>query len=303
MPIEGITVTEDIGVYVEEDGTPMIRETPGGFGQLSKAEVTYLCKWSERKAIYQEMRGSFAVLNGLGVPLPGHRYPEDPFLSFHSIGTVKPHGMNKTLINDPVKLMSEKRWNWPKYALLPVTYTPLDYAFDNSTLDLGNQIDPANPILGCRQRTEVNNSFIVVDNMEMEILKSRTEFVPQTPNRKVLASTEGIPANTIAFTLEYPRVPQNPWRFLRPYLGTVNLHDQWDLPKGHVLFASVSVEETYSFGSVDMSATLTFIGNLDVGWNETVDDDGIVKPKVFRNNNGSTFRFPFRYTDHYAVFR
>lgn len=313
MPIEGITSTQEIGIAVEEDGTPMIRETPGGNGQIAEAEVTYLARWSDRMALYREMRGGFALWSGLGVPMPGHAYFPDPSLSFSSFGQVRPYGMDKKLIMDPEAIVSQKRWSWSKWCLIPVTYRPLEFGWDAASAaeQQATQIDPQNPILGCRQRIETNNSFIVFDNAHLETLKRRGSRESQNP-KKIHQSTDGIPANTISFTLEYPRVPRNPWMFLRPFIGRINAYPLWGLPAEHVLFASASIEAQSTFGGTELAVTLNFIGNLDVSWNETLDDDGIVKPKAFVrrvNEEGEEeqieyefLRYPFRSMDLRLVF-
>lgn len=305
MAIEGISSTQDIKIYVESDGSPMIAERPGGAGSPPEVEVTYLAKWAERFLLYGEMRGGFALINGMGVPLPGHAYPPSKDIYFHSFGTVKPLGLNKKeVIVNPDVLMAEKVWNWPKWCLIPVTYRPVEFGWDAGSAAPTNnvtQIDPAQPILGCKQRIETTNSYIVFDAGKIEILKSRDELISQDP-KKTYGSTDGIPANTVSFTLDYPRVPRNPWMFLSKYIGTVNAFPLWGLPKGHILFASSSIDVQYQFGGPEIVASLNFIGNRDMAWNETLDDDGIFKPKVFVVNDGANFRFPFRATDLSQVF-
>lgn len=297
MPIEGIFSTQSIWVHVDDDGLPAISETPGGSGQPPQVDVTYRCKWSERFAVYRELLGGFASTNLLGIPTPGHAYPPSPNLSCLSVGAVQPYAIDKTLLEDNRANPDACRWDWPKWCLLPVSYGLPDYATSFEGANPANQIDPADPILFCRQRAEINNSFIVVDNATMEILQPRPlptdPFLRQTPKRKLIQTTDGIPANTVTFTLEFPRIPVNPWLILQPFVGKTNFFPMWNLPPGHLLFAGVSVGSEVGFFGSELSATLTYIGNVDLPWNETIDDDGIAKPKVFVNNDGSTFRFPF----------
>lgn len=295
MPIEGITVTDDIGIQVDDDGTPQIFETPGGRGRPGEVEITYIAPWAKatRFALYNQLLGGFGQLHGLGVPTPGHAYPEDPNFTCEAIGRVNPLGVNRRELElnpDP----AFRRWNYAKYCTIPCTYRRLEYAYNLQTANTVTQIDPEDPILGCKQTTEVNNSFIVVDKARMEIL---TPGGARQDPRKVVEATDGIPANTVAFNLEYPRVPRHPYPFLRPFIGRVNAFPMWGLPPGHVLLANLAVEQAATYRGVELSASLGFIGNIDVSWNETLDDDGIVKPKVFVNNDGSEFKYPFQYAD------
>lgn len=305
MSIEGITATQDIGIYVDEQGVAQVFETPGGRGQSAEVEVTYLARWRDRIAIYREMLGGFSQVTGLGIPIPGHAYPESPNLSCESIGRVMPVGINRDFLaanpGEDELAKAIRRWNYPKWVLIPVTYKPLDYAYSAGTANDTNQIDPSDPIVGCRQTIEANNTFIVVSSATMEILAGRLGVPPArqlTP--KVQQTTDGIPANSVTFTLEYPRVPRNPWPFLRPYLGCVNLYAMWGLPPGHVLFAGLTVNTTFGYDGPETSCNLSYIGNLTVGWNETIDDDGVIKAKVFLKSIVSSLddaKYPFPSAD------
>src|SRR5687767_6834013 len=95
MSIEGITSTPEITVHVDDDGNPLIVETPGGPGQPAEAQVTYLTRWEHRIAVYRELLGGFSQVHGLGVPTPGHAYPPSPNLTCQSIGQVQPYGIDK----------------------------------------------------------------------------------------------------------------------------------------------------------------------------------------------------------------
>lgn len=314
MAIEGITATADIFVHVGEAGVAQVFETPGGRGQAASVDVTYRCPWDARYAVFLELLGGgWSQANGLGVPLPGHPYPPSPNLSCESIGRVDPEGINRSEA-DPVA----RRWNHPKYCLVPCTYRPLDYAYSIESANDSYQLDPADPILGCRQRIEGNNTFVVVDDATMILVDRKYAEALADPDPaataakvEVLQSTDGLPANSVSFTLEYPRVPRNPWAFLRPYLGKVNRFPMWGLDAGQILMAAVTIDLVPSLFGPEISCSLTYLGNLDVGWNDTIDKSGVTRGKVFMKSvdpNAASIaladaKFPFQAADLMAPLR
>jgi len=283
MAVPGLT-NPDVFVHVS-DGVPAMSET-WPHDRPASAQITYIVPWQDRFQVANELRGFFNFTTGLGLPAPPHAYPPSPNLRLHDM-TIRPH---KSIAHAAMAAASieDRPWIWPKHALIEAEYRVPDWTVDEDSADESNQIDPDNPIVGAKQSIKLSNAFMTLDNAQLEIMKADGD--PQEP-RKIIETSDGLPNNQVEFTLEFPRVARVPWAFLRPFVGKVNDSPMFGLDPEHLLFAGVDTQVTSSLEGNESSVTLTFMGSVDVSWNERLDEDGVAKPTRFVLSSGE--RPPF----------
>lgn len=269
--------TANVFVY-SPNGKSQIR-MGGGRERPVEAEATYICPWGSAISLWRELIGGMPTAAGSGfiVPAPAHAFPMSPNLYCYDAQIVPHEDVRKgDLSNETLGA-----WNRPTYALVNAKYKAPDYAVDQASANESNQIDPNNPIVGCRQRVQVSTAFLTFDGAQLKF----------TASNKVVESTDGIPANQVRFVLEYPRLRADPSLFLIPFKGKVNDATLWSLGPEQVLFDEFEVNRESGIDGTEVSATLTFTGSLDVTWNQRLNDEGEPENVVFVNSNPA--RKPF----------
>ena len=286
--IPGITIP---GTVVHAPGGKMAFEVDWTEDRPATASVTYRCPFERCFDLANQLRGVF-VGGGTGLVIPGtpHRFPLSPNLYCYGI-KIAPK-------DDEVRKgdLSGESWfpfNYHTHALVTAHYKAPEFAVDAASATPANQInphDPAGPIIGCRQRVRVSTSFLVFEGAKLKFQTSG----------KIIESSDGVPANQVEFSFEYPRLSRDPTEFLLPFKGKVNDAPLWFLPAGHVLFDSFEVDRTFSLAGTEVNCTLTFLGNLDVSWNERLNDEG--DPETVQFVSSSPTKTPFTSTNLRAIF-
>lgn len=255
------------------------------------ATAVYRCPWGSVVPLMKALRGGYADGDGGGLAFPKapHAFPLIPELYCCGV-SVGPK-------DDEVRKDLEARqgeddypFNYHPHALVTASYRAPDWAFDAAQANEANQIDPGNPILGCRQRVRASTAFLVFEGAKLKWAGTSDTF----------DAPDGIPANQVEIVLEYPRLRRNPTEFLNEFKGRVNSHTMWFLPPEHVYFDNFEVDSTYTLDGIECSAVLTFLGSIDLSWNERLNDEGEPQEVVFVNSDPE--RKPFQSIDLRAIF-
>lgn len=277
--IPGIS-TEDVVVHA-----------PGGKMQLgidwdddrpATATVVYRCPWASAVPLAKELRGGFPSggSSGLIAPAAPHAFPLIPELYCSGV-SIRPK--DDEARKGDISGEDGFPFNYHVHALVTAKYRSPDWAFDAAQAAEypGSQIDPGNPIVGCRQRVRASTAFLTLEGAKI-ILQS---------SLKVVESTDGLPANQVEFVLEYPRLRVDPTLFLAQFKGKVNNATLFGLPAEHVLFDSFDVERVLSLGGIEVSASLTLLGQVDLSWNERLNDEGVAETAIFISSDPAKVPF------------
>lgn len=284
--IPGIT-TEDVVVHAP--GGKMAVEIDWQEDRPATASVVYRCPWGSAVPLAKELRGGFPSGGGSGLvaPVAPHAFPLIPELYCCGV-SIRPK--DDEVLKGDLSGLDGFPFNHHPHALVTASYKAPDWAFDAAQASPANQIDPGNPIIGCRQRVRASTSFLVFDGAKLKFQTSG----------KIIESSDGIPANQVEAVLEYPRLSRDPTQFLLPFKGKTNSVALWFLPAEHWLFDNFETDRTYSLGSIETSAVLTFLGSLDLSWNERLNDDG--DPEAVKFVTSSPAKPPFDSTDLRLIF-
>lgn len=244
-----------------------------------RAEVTYRCLYAERFALMQELIGGYSVkANSFSAFTVPHSYPPLPHLYAVDISDVKGEGLLKG---------GGSKWSPYKYALVTTVYESPNYAVNMSSADSSNQIDPASPVLYCRQTIRGSAAFVTLPDGKLKYSASG----------KTVDAPAARPQAQAEIGLEFPRVRFNPYLFLRPYLGKTNLFAMFGHPPGQVFFDSVDTDDSASTDGLDHSVKLAFLGR-DADWNALVNEAGDYELVEFKSGG----RRPFTQVDLYQMF-
>lgn len=292
--IPGLEAIDDVVVHAP--GGKMALEVHWQQGQPATATAVYRCPFERCIDLAKLLRGGFPdnpPADALVFPAAPHAFPLAPELYCHGV-QIRPK--DDEVRKDTAARQAEAWYpfNHHPHALVTASYKAPEWAFDAASASQfpATQIDPydpSGPILGCRQRVRVSTSFLVFEG---------AKFRFQTSG-KILETSDGIPANQVEFVLEYPRLWANPTQFLAPYKGRVNSARLFGLGPEKVLFDSFEVDTTWSLTGVECNAVLTFLGNLDVTWNQRLNDAG--EPEDVKFVSSSPARPPFQSVDLRAI--
>jgi hypothetical protein len=227
-----------------------ITESDGPNGP--KATVVYHCRWEDRYSLRNDLLGGYpSGATGFVLHTLPHRYPPSPnmFCTEVAIGGL---GARKTGGS-----------KWLPYVLAEVAATYEIPRYDLDTPTEAGQIDPANPILFCRQRIRGSSGFVVLPEQKLKFSSSG----------KIVDSEVGRPVAQSEITLEFPRVNFNPYQSVRPYLGRTNATTMFGHPPGHIYFDSIDTDDSATSGGIDHAVTLTFLGR-DSDWNTLINENG-----------------------------
>lgn len=233
-----------------------------------KATVVYRCAWEDRYDLARELMGGYpADAAGFAAYQPPHRYPPSPNMWCTSISSIEGLGAKK-------KGAGSK---WLPYKLAEVTAVYGTPTFDVEFPSAAGQIDPGNPILYCRQRVRSSSAFVVLPEGKIVF-----------DSGAVVSTEVGRPEAQSEFTLEFPRVPFNPYLFCKPYLNRTNSVPMFGLDVGCVFFDSIDTDTGASSEGLDNSVVLTFLGR-EVDWNKLVNDAGDYELVKFQGTSKRPF--------------
>lgn len=257
----------------------------GGFS----ATVAYLIKWEDRFEFYRELKGGYFGGGGFNEYTPPFAYPENP-VCYCQEAECEPIG--------DVNRATGSKYSPYEHALVRATFrvpdmlnTPEQQA-DRQWVER-TQIDPENPIVGCRQRIRLASNYRTVRQAQLKLIKDGV--APE-----IVETDDGIPENRVIFELTFPRVFFFPWKFLRPYVGKVSSHSMFGLPAGYVLFQTADVEPNSDPDGLCSSVSLVFEGQLNLGWNQRYDSSGQVRDAVYADDAD---RQPILTADLREIFR
>jgi len=256
-------------------------------GGVPQAEVTYDCAWANRFSLINELMGYYpSGATGFSDYVPPLRYPPSPNMYCMGISSIEGRGLIKSVSTSARAAM---RWAPYNTARITALFKVPTLNIDSST-DAG-QIDPGNPILFCRQRIRSSAAFVVLPEGKIKFSTSG----------EVVSSDVSRPSAQSEITLEFPRLPFNPYRICRPYRGMINDRTMFDHAPGTLLFDSIDTDESATSGGPDIGCTLTFLGR-ESDWNSLVNGKGEDELIEFADAPSPPVR-PFKRANLSAMFR
>jgi hypothetical protein len=253
-----------------------ISESVGSGGP--KATVVYRCRWEDRYDLVLELVGGYGSgASGFSAYTPPHAYPPSTNLRCLEISSIEGLGAKKLGTGS----------KWDPYTLAEITAVYSVPTYDIESSSASGQIDPDNPILYCKQSINASSAFVVLPKRKLKFSTSG----------KIVDSEASRPTAQAEITLEFPRVPFNPYTICKPYLGKTNSAAMLGHDAGQLLFDAIRTDLSSTSTGIDHSVVLTFLGR-DADWNALVNDAGSYELVEF---DGSGVR-PFTQADLMAMF-
>lgn len=155
-----------------------------------------------------------------------------------------------------------------------------------------HQLDKDNPITKCKQA--------VKSVAKMETRKGGSYLFASTA--KPLKGDVGVPIPEIGLELTFPDVPYLPWKFVKPYIGTVNSVAMMECVKGELLLEGMDTEVVPTKDGIAQQVVLRYsVGPLG-DWNTFVDESGVSRLVYKNGTSDSDTNRIYTYKDHRLIF-
>lgn len=251
------------------------------------ATVLYRCQWDERYDFASALMGGYPPgADGFSSYMPPHQYPPSPNMWCKKITGIRGEGA--------LKAGKGSKWLSYTYALVTAQYGLSQFDYSSSSGGGGGatpagQIDIANPILYCRQRIRTSSAFEVLGKRKLKFSTSG----------KLVDAEATRPAVQTEITLEFPRVPFNPYLLVRPYVGKISTVEMWGHPTGGVLLDGCETDLSGTFAGMDVGVVLTYLCR-DTSWNTLVNDEG--DHELVQYVDSSPAKRPIDEINHFSLF-
>lgn len=265
--------------YVLSDGYEISGDSQSGYS----ASVAYLTSWSNAFSFVNQIMGrTTAVSVGpITYHLP-YRLPTVGGVSLYAHSfKITPNGASDS--DAPTKGIVPGEFF--TYAKITVAFAPLSiFNVDPQNQDPGNlnQIDPDEPITACKQSVKSRG----------KILTRKGSGYKFASDGKPLLGDFGERVTESSLTLNFPKVPYQPWSLLKgAYLNHVNDTAFLLGARGELLLEEFDTEEeTQSDGTICQSVTLGF-KHQDYDWNKQPRPDTGILGAVVTNSGDPIYPY------------
>lgn len=226
-----------------------------------KATVPYLVLWKDAFTFVDDIFGgaasSVTIVGPIQWNMP-YRFPASNLNIYAQSFVMEPCGADgSTTITNVARGLAPGEYF--THALITVDFlTPPE--IQSLSQDPGNlnQLDPSNPLTMCEQSIQIATKTI--QGFQGQFLYSSTG--------KAVPRDFGFLTTEAKLVLTFPRVPYLPWKFLQPYMNTVNLSQIFFCAKGTLLLTGMDTKISPNKGQLSQQVQLHFnYSPFGVDWN------------------------------------
>lgn len=230
-----------------------------------KATVPYLVAWEDAFVFADQLLGgtSSAAIGPITWVLP-HRFPGVTARLYAQRFTIEPLGLRDDVSGEP-SLKGLSPGEYYSKAKITVEYeTPTEP--HQASQDKLEQLDPENPIPAAEQKVRSAG--------KMETRKNGSYLYDGS--LKPVPGDFAVPSTESKLTISFARVPYQPWKYIEPFLNTINSAPILSCAAGQLLFTDFDTDPTPSpNGPMAQKVTLNFaVAPHGLTWNHQPQPDG-----------------------------
>lgn len=255
------------------------------------ASVPYLVAWGDAFKFADDIFGvrTANVVGPIAYQIP-YRFPVATANLYAARFNIEPCGHNGQPVGTFGGLAPGENFT---HAMIKVEYVQfLETQQQQDDPNNMHQLDKDNPITKCKQAVRS------VAKMETKKGGSYLFSGGATP----LKGDVGVPVPEIQLELTFPDVPYLPWKFVKPYIGTVNLIAMLESVKGELLLEGMDTEVVPTKDGIAQQVVLKYAVGPYGDWNKQPDDAGSQTLVYKKGTSDSDANRIYIYKDHRLIF-
>lgn len=237
-------------------------EVSGDVRSGYRARVPYLVAWKDAfKFIDDIFAGTTTTISIVGPVkwnMP-YRFPASNLNMYAQAFSMRPSGAGGEDISSITRGLAPGEFF--THAVVTVDFsTPNE--IQSSSQDPGNlnQLDPNNPLTMCEQSIQIASKMIQTSPGAFRYSSSGNSV-----NQPI-----GILTTECKLVLTFPRIPYLPWKFMQPYVNTVNDSPIFNCVRGSLLLAGMDTKVSPNKGQLSQQVQLQLHYNTFGDWNTLI---------------------------------